>query len=199
MKNMRATVTLLCLLTFLCPPAVAQGGDAAQARHFSVKGLSFDYPSDASLEDMSGERGQHLVLKAGAKGAQIMIISRFDTLNSQEQFETAHREVADKFINAMTEELKKLGQIERTTVQIEIAGAQAPGVRLRSVLSSEPGDAECYSLLLGKRLVLVTLIGSDKEIAAAANTWAMVRRSLRITPAETSSAAFARNAAHTTN
>ncbi|MDQ2974157.1 MAG: hypothetical protein M3R69_01950 [Acidobacteriota bacterium] len=64
--------------------------------------------------------------------------------------------------------------------QIEIAGNQAPGVSMRALLNNEPGSAEVYSTVLGQRLVLVTLIGSDKEIAAAAKEWAMVRSSLQV-------------------
>lgn len=181
MKNTHATLKLLCLFALLCTNAAAQNA-APQVKHFSDKGLSLDYPSDFSLEDQSKEGGQNLVLTK-ENGAQIMVISGFDAINSPEQLEKARHDVADKFTDSMFEELKKVGRAERKDAQIEIAGTKAQGTRLTAVLADGPGAAEIYWLLLGKRLVLVTLIGSDKEIAAAANAWALVRSSLKIVPA----------------
>ena len=57
---------------------------------------------------------------------------------------------------------------------------QAPGVKLRAVLDNQPGNAEIYSLQLGSRLVVLSLIGTDREIAASAATWLAIRRSLKI-------------------
>jgi hypothetical protein len=190
MKNTNAIITLLCLVALLCSHAAAQVGGADQLKHFSDKGLSFDYPSDASLEDKSGANGQHLVLVGGQGGAQIMLISRFETISSQEQFEKTRREMTDTLVNALLAEMKKnQAEPERADVQIDVAGARATGVRYRAVLGGEPGAMEIYTLLLGKRLVVLTLIGSDKEIAAAANAWAVVRRSLSVGPATTARAA----------
>jgi hypothetical protein len=118
---------------------------------------------------------------AGGTGAQIMIISRFDKIASTEQLNLARHDVADAFVEKMWLELQKLDpKMTRDPGQIEIAGNQAPGVRMRALLNNEPGSAEVYSTVLGQRLVLVTLIGSDKEIAAAAKDWAMVRSSLQV-------------------
>ena len=68
----------------------------------------------------------------------------------------------------------------RTTAQIEVAGKQATGVRLRAVLENQPGNAEIYSLQLGSRLVLLSLIGTDREISASASAWLAIRRSLKV-------------------
>ncbi|MDX6289056.1 MAG: hypothetical protein QOH42_855, partial [Blastocatellia bacterium] len=62
---------------------------------------------------------------------------------------------------------------------IEVAGKQATGVRMRAVLENQPGNAEIYSLQLGSRLVLLSLIGTDREIAASAPAWLAIRRSLK--------------------
>jgi hypothetical protein len=183
MKNTHATVKLLCLFALLCQHVAAQGG-ATQAKHFSDKGLSFDYATDLTLDDQSMEGGQVLVLKPEKQSAQIIIFSRFDAINSQEEFEAARRDVADKYAGSMVDELKKqTTQIERTDVQIEIAGVQAKGIRLRATLGGVPGNVEVYWLQLGKRLVVVTLMGPDKEVAALADAWALVRSSLRVVTA----------------
>jgi hypothetical protein len=188
MKTSRTLIHAHIIMLLLCLPAFAQV-QSQEVTHFSKSGLVFDYPAAMKIEDMSTEGGQHLVLVQEGSGAQIMVISRFDKISSQEQLATAKRAVADAFADTMMKELQKLDpKVTRTTAQIEVAGAQATGVRLRAVLNNEPGSAEVYSLLLGKRLVIVTLIGSDKEIAAAAPAWATIRSSLKIeegTPAAT--------------
>jgi hypothetical protein len=143
--------------------------------------LTFDYPADMKLEDVSTENGQHLVLVQGNGGAQIMVISRYDKITTPAQLATARREVADAFVDNMSGELKKMDpKLTREPAQVEVAGTQATGVRLRAVLNNEPGSAEMYSLQLGHRLVLVTLIGSDKEIAASTNAWTTIRGSLKV-------------------
>jgi hypothetical protein len=182
MKSIYATVMLLCLFALPCAQAAAQSG-APRAKHFSDKGLSFDYPPDLPLDDQSEESGQILVLKQEKKSAQIIVFSRFDVINSQEEFDSARRAVADAYTDSMFEEMKKEAQVERTEVQTEIGGAQAKGTRLRATLNGVPGNLEVYWLLLGKRLVVVTLMGPDKELAELANAWALLRGSLRIAPA----------------
>src|SRR5438876_603088 len=81
--------------------------------------------------------------------------------------------------------------MKRFLAMLMSAGAQATGVKLRAVLNNEIGNAEIYSLQLGPRLVLLSLIGSDKEIAATAPAWLAIRRSLKI-EASTNLAALAR-------
>jgi hypothetical protein len=193
MKTARHITQALLITLLLCLPIFAQV--QRKDTRFSKNGLSFDYPPELKLEDMSNEGGQHLVLVQGAGGAQIMVISRYDKINSAEDLAKARREVADTFTETMWTELKKMDpKLTRTPAQIEVAGAQATGVRLRAVLNEEPGVAEIYSLMLGKRLVIVTLIGSDKEIAAAVNAWSTIRRSLKIEEGAAAAQATARPA-----
>lgn len=190
MRKPHAVTRLLCLFALLCSLAAAQNS-APQVKHFSDKGLSFDYPSDWTLTEQSQEGGQKFIVHQG-DGALIMVLSRFEQINSQEQLETARRDVADKFTDEMFGELKKRGEVERKDSQAEVAGVQARGTRLRAVLAGEPGAIEVYSLLLGKRLVMVSIIGTDKESAVAASAWALVRSSLRVA----ADAASTRGATH---
>jgi hypothetical protein len=180
MKTSRIILQSLFITLLLCLPVCAQV-QSKEVTRFSKNGLVFDYPNDMKLEDISTENGQHLVLVQGDGGAQIMVISRYDKITTTEQLAKARREVADAFADNMSGELTKMDpKVTRAPAQIEVAGAQATGVRLRAVLNNEPGSAEIYSLQLGRRLVLVTLIGSDKEIAAAVNAWSTIRASLKI-------------------
>ena len=149
-------------------------------KHFAAKGLSFDYPASIELEDQSTDSGQHLVIQTKGQ-AQIMVVSRYAEINSAEQLAASRHEVVESFIDTMWQKLHELDpNATRTSAEIEVAGAPAPGVRLRAIIDNEPGNAEIYSLQLGQRLVLISLIGSDKEIAAAAPAWLAVRRSLKM-------------------
>ena len=179
MKLSLRMIRCLFVLTLICLPVFAQQNEAVT--RFARDGLVFDYPATMKLEDLSNANGQHLVMLAGGTGAQIMIISRFDKITSAEQLAIARHDVADTFVENVGQELQKMDpKLTRGPAQIEIADSQAPGVRMRASLNNQPGGAEIYSILLGQRLVLVTLIGSDKEIAAAAKEWAMVRSSLQV-------------------
>lgn len=170
----------LATLTFFCLPIYAQSS-SSQAGRYAKDGLSFEYPARTAMEDRSTPSGQHLVLVDKGTGAQIMVMSRYDEISSADQLAKARHEVADAFADTMLQELRKSDPtVERSTTEIEIGGVQAPGVRFRAVLGGEPGRIEVYSLLLGRRLVIVSLIGTEKEIANAAEAWATIRRSLKV-------------------
>jgi len=171
-------MTMLVLALYQSAIAQAPAHDAL--KHFAVKGLSFDYPAAIELEDHSNQSGQHLVIQSKDQ-AQIMIVSRYAQINTAEELAAARHEVVDSFIEIMWRQIHEQDpNVLRTAAQIEVAGAQATGVRLRAVLENQPGNAEIYSLQLGSRLVLLSLIGTDREIAATAPVWLMIRRSLKI-------------------
>jgi hypothetical protein len=149
--------------------------------HFFKEGLSFDYPADVKFEDKTGSGGQHLVLTHAGTGAQIMVVSRYDVIDTAEQLAKARHDVFDFFVDSMVKQFEiQEAKIERSETQIEVGGAQASGLRLRAVLAGEPGNAEVYCVVLGRRLVMVSFIGSDKELEAAASAWGIVRRSLKV-------------------
>ena len=174
------TMLITVLALALCQSAPAQSIAHDQLKHFAVKGLSFDYPAEIELEDHGTLSGQHLVIQSKGQ-AQIMIVSRYAQINTEAELAAARREVVDTFIATMWQQIHEQDpNVSRTAAQIEVAGAQATGVRLRAVLDNQPGNAEIYSIELGSRLVLISLIGTDREIAAAASAWLAIRRSLKV-------------------
>ena len=185
-KKLLAPLIIILALA-LCESAFAQNhSPAPELKHFAAQGLSFDYPATIELDDRSSATGQHLVIQS--KGhAQIMIVSRFAQITTAEELAAARREVVNSFIEIMWKQIQESDpNVSRADVKVEVAGAQAPGVKLRAVLNNEPGNAEIYSVQVGSRLVLLSLIGTDREIAAAAPAWLAIRRSLKIeTRAET--------------
>jgi hypothetical protein len=176
----RVFAALISILAFaLCQSAQAQT-TATALKHFAAHGLSFDYPATIELDDRSNAIGQHLILQSKG-GAQMMVVARFAQINTPEELLSARHEVVDSFIATMWQQIQTDDpSVSRADAKIEIANAQAAGVRMRAVLNNEPGNAEIYSLQLGPRLVLVTLIGSDREIAASAAAWLALRRSIKI-------------------
>ncbi len=178
---MKKLFTLLITVMTLALGQLAFAQTPAQdLKHFAAKGLSFDYPATIELDDRSGANGQHLVIESTGK-AQIMIVSRYAQINSAEQLAAARHEVVDSFIETMWQQIHDTDpNLSRTPAQIDVAGAQATGVRLRAVLNNQPGNAEIYALQLGPRLVMLSLIGTDTEIAATASAWLAIRRSLKI-------------------
>jgi hypothetical protein len=180
MRKKPSTVLITVLAFTLCQSAFAQSAAHDQLKHFAVKGLSFDYPAEIELEDRGTASGQHLVIQSQGQ-AQIMIVSRYAQINTAAELAAARHEVVDSFIETMWQEIHgQDANVSRMAAQVEVAGAQATGVRLRAVLDNQPGNAEIYSIKLGSRLVLISLIGTDREIAASAPAWLAVRRSLKI-------------------
>ena len=177
---MRASgIIALALVSIL----VSAQTPAPALNHFSKDNLSFDYPAGVTLEDNTASAGQHLVLTHKQGGAQIMVMARYEMIDSPEQLAKARREVFDSFVDSMIKEFERQkAHVDRAERHIEVGGAEASGVRLRTVLDGAPGNAEIYGVVLGRRWVVVSFIGSDKELDAAASAWSTVRRSLRVGP-----------------
>jgi hypothetical protein len=184
MKRLFAALISIVALVFFCQSGFCQSviaqTTAPTLKHFAAHGLSFDYPATIELDDRSSAVGQHLIIQSKDR-AQIMIVSRYAQIKTAEEMVTARREIVDSFIETMWKQIQGDDpNVSRADAKIEVANAQATGVKMRAVLNNEPGNAEIYSLQLGPRLVLVSLIGSDREIAASAPAWLVIRRSLKI-------------------
>jgi hypothetical protein len=172
---------MIVVAVVLCQGIFAQTHSTApELKHFAAQGLSFDYPATIELDDRSSSIGQHLIIQNQGQ-AQIMVLSRFTEITTAEELAAARREIVDSFIATILKQIRESDpNVSRADAQIEVAGAKATGVRLRAVLNNEPGNAEIYSVQLGPRLLLLSLIGTDKEIAASAPAWLAIRRSLKI-------------------
>ncbi|HMJ24271.1 MAG TPA: hypothetical protein VK475_00500 [Pyrinomonadaceae bacterium] len=172
-----ALITIVALAS--CRSAMAQT-TTPTLKHFAAHGLSFDYPATVELDDRTSAVGQHLIIQSKDR-AQIMIVSRYAQINTAEELAAAKREIVDSFIETMWKQIQADDpNVSRADAKIEVANARATGVKMRAVLNNEPGNAEIYSLLLGPRLVMVSLIGSDREIAASASVWTTIRGSLKV-------------------
>src|SRR3981081_617426 len=141
----RSVLLIIILVSALYQSALAQAPAHEALKHFAVRGLSFDYPATIELDDRSTPSGQHFVIQSKGQ-AQIMIVSRYAQINTAAELAAARREVVDSFIETMWQQIHEQDpNVLRTAAQIEVAGAQATGVRLRAVLENQPGNAEIYS------------------------------------------------------
>jgi hypothetical protein len=175
---------LISMVALACCHNVPGQTTAPALKHFAAHGLSFDYPATIELDDHSTSVGQYLVVQSKDR-AQIMVVSSFAQINTAAELAAARHEVVDSFIETMWKQMQEDDpNVSRAEARIEIGGAPATGVRMRAVLNNEPGNAEIYSLQLGSRLVVVSLIGSDREIAATAPAWLAIRGSLKIEAAK---------------
>jgi hypothetical protein len=178
MKKLFAALVTVAALA-LCQNVLGQT-TRPTLKHFAAHGLSFDYPATIEIDDRSTEIGQHLVIQSKDR-AQIMIVCRYAQISTAAELAAARHEIVDSFVETMWKQMQEDDpNVSRADAKVQITNAQAPGVKMRAVLNNEPGNAEIYSLQLGSRLVMLSLIGSDREIAATAPAWLAIRRSLKI-------------------
>ncbi len=174
------TLGIVIFVCTLCQSALVQTPGPDRLIRYAFNGLSLDFPATIEFDDRSTASGQHLVFQR-KDHAQIMIVSRYAQIRTDAELAAAKHDVVDSFIEKMWQRIHEQDpNVLRTEAQIEVAGRMATGVRLRAVMNNQPGNVEIYSLKLGSRLVLLSLIGSDREIAASAPAWLAIRRSLKV-------------------
>lgn len=188
MKTSRRFAASILLALFVSTSALAQGG-ATEMERFASGGVAFQYPAKWTLSDKSTTETQHLVLELKGTAAQIMVLVERTPSTQPGQRTAALRERTTKFADIMTTELEKTGStVQRSEVTTEAGGVQAEGLRLRAAPGGQPGSVDVYSLVLGGRIVMLTLLHPDSDAQVAAPAWNAVRASLRVTVSTASTA-----------
>lgn len=177
--SLRFTAAILLAL-LVSSYALAQGGSPRLDR-FSDGGVTFQYPSTWTLTDKSTADNQHLVLELKGTAVQIMVLVERVPSTQPGQRSAALRARTTAFADLMTKELEKTGSdVQRSEVSTEAGGVQAEGIRLRAAPGGEPGSIEVYSLVLGGRIVMLTMLRPDTNASLVTPAWAAVRSSLRV-------------------
>jgi hypothetical protein len=185
--NRRLAATILLVLSCSLS-ALAQGAGTAQMARFAEGGVIFQYPATWTLSDKSSANNQHLVLELKGTSAQIMVLVERTPSTRPGERGDALRSRTTAFADLMTKELEKVGAtVQRTEVSTEAGGVAAEGLKLRAAPGGQPGSVEVYSLVLGGRIVMLTLLRPDKDAQAAAPAWTSVRSSLRVVASAASS------------
>ena len=170
-------ITLICLALVLAPLAVAQTGSNKQ---FVKDGLTFDYPAGWTMQDDSNADAQQLTLARANADAQIRVFVHKGRI-TPEKFPDAKKAFIDPYVASVGKQFVAMGaKPAQANDSTEIAGEKAEGVAITANLGGEPGAAKVYWALIGRRVVVLTYFGPDKDLKQFANAWDLVRSSVKI-------------------
>ena len=161
MKLIRLIILPVALLLIIIS-ALAQDPNV---KHFEKDGLTFDYPANWQISDQSTGQMQYVQLARDGY-AEIRL-----------------RAPRDQYVDTFASQIQQAGMSpKRSTAATQISGADAQGARVRAVMDGEPGGMDSYFNIASDRLVQMSIIGSEKEIAKSAAVWDMIRNSLKVEP-----------------
>jgi hypothetical protein len=151
----------------------------ADVKNFSANGVSFYYPNGWTLQDDTNSDAQQVTLARANNDIQIRVFVHKGRI-TQEKFADAKKGFIDPYIASTMKQFVAMGaKPEQSADRSEIGGLKAEGVKISASLG-EPGAAKIYWVLLGQRVVILTIFGPDREIKQFTPTWDMVRSSLKI-------------------
>jgi len=175
---------LIAIVFVCCVVAAAQA-----SKNFNKNNLSFDYPDGWELVDDTNDDAQQLTLSKANSDVQIRVFAHKGRI-SQEKFAEAKKGFIDPYVAATAKQFVAMGaKPEQTPDSTEIGGVKAEGVNISASLGGETGAAKIYWVLVGQRVVVLTLFGPDKQIKQLAPAWDLIRTSLKITDPKATPAA----------
>lgn len=152
------------------------------AKHFAKDGLSFDYPANWQISDQSTQQMQYIQLARDGY-AEIRVRVPREWLKTPEKEASAKKLIQDKYVDDFALNVEQSGmRPRRSAITTQIAGADAEGARVRAILDGEPGGMDSYFHIVSDRLVNLSILGSEKEIAKSAPAWDTIRNSLKVEP-----------------
>ena len=177
MKPVRKLVCLAVPLLF-----VAGALGQPNLKHFEKDGLTFDYPASWQISDQSSGQMQYIQM-ARDGFAEIRIRAPREWLSTPEKEAAAKKLIQDQYVDSFVSQVEQAGMHpKRSVATSQISGADAEGARVRAVMGGEPGGMDAYFRIVSARLVQVSIIGSEKEIANSTPAWDLIRRSLKVEP-----------------
>jgi TonB family protein len=173
---LKLIVGLALIVSCLTLGANAQ---TAELKHFSVDGLSFDYPAAYSLADESTAETQKLKLTGRGGSVQFTIVAPRRFVRRSE-LSTALENTKEPLLKEVA---TKLGQntntASPTSIKIDVGPVEADGVRLRSsVRPSRSGDVIWVRLKF--RVLSLAYVRSDADESIGSKTWQTIRSSLGV-------------------
>jgi hypothetical protein len=172
---------LICVIFIALVAAIGLAQDP-NAKHFEKDGLSFDYPANWQISDQSTGQMQYVQLARDGY-AEIRIRAPREWLKTPDKEAAAKKLIQDQYVDSFATQLQQAGlNPKRSTAATQISGADAQGARVRAVMDGEPGGMDSYFNVVSDRLVQMSIIGSEKEIAKSATVWDMIRNSLKVEP-----------------
>jgi len=177
MKSIRLIV-LPAVLLLIIVSATAQDPNV---KHFEKDGLSFDYPANWQISDQSTSQMQFLELSQG--DVIIRVRSPREWLKTPDKEAHAKKLFQDQYVDNFATQFEQQGlKPLRSPVTTQLGGGDAEGVRLRVVMDRQPGGLDSYYRVISDRLVHLSVLGSERDIAKDAPAWDMIRNSLKVEP-----------------
>lgn len=177
MKSPRNFFLLLAMVLF-CGLSVSAQTDN---KEFNKDGLSFSYPNGWAFNDKSDKDAQKMDFGRPDSEAQITVFVDRDHLTKPEHVAEVKKVLVDKYVAATLKSFQ--AEDPKTTsapATSEIAGLASEGVKIRASLGGVPGSAEIQWAVVGERLVVLTLFGSDQALKKATPAWDTIRNSIKI-------------------
>ena len=183
---MRLTFKLSLIVLVSCVFATASAQtqtpspSPSDAQHFSKGGLVFDYPNGWTMSDISDDDAQQYTLSRSNSDVQMRVFAHKGRV-TQEKMAEAKKSFIEPYVKAVSNQFRQMGATPSETADTtEIAGLPADGVKIAASLGGDPGAAKIYWVLLGQRVVVLTLFGPDREIKQFTPAWDLFRASLKI-------------------
>lgn len=177
MKLMRTLIN--CAVILLVAAAVQT--QTPDTKRFEKDGLSFDYPAKWQMSDQSTQQMQFIELTQG--DIVIRVRSPREWLKTPEKEAHAKKLFQEQYVTDFATQLEQAGlSPKRSPITTQIAGADAEGTRLRANLDGQPGGMDSYFRIVSDRLVNLSIIASEKDIAKSAPVWDLIRNSLKVEP-----------------
>jgi len=168
-------IKLLVIMLICCVIAVAQ-----TPKTVTKDGLSFDYPSDWTMQDDSNGDAQQFSLSKANSDVQIKVFVHKGRI-TPEKLPDAKKAFIDPYVASTEKQFVAMGaKPEQAPDTSEIGGVKADGVKISASLGGETGAAKIYWAVIGQRVVVLTLFGPDKQLQQLAPAWDLVRNSLKV-------------------
>lgn len=178
---MNSSRFLICVIFIALVAAIGLAQDP-NVKHFEKDGLSFDYPANWQISDQSTGQMQYVEIARDGY-AEIRIRTPREWLKTPDKEAAAKKLIQDQYVETFASQIQQAGMSpKRSTAATQISGADAQGARIRAVMDGEPGGMDSYFNVVSDRLVQMSIIGSEKEIAKSAAVWDMIRNSLKVEP-----------------
>jgi hypothetical protein len=162
---------------------ICVSGQDPNVKHYDKDGLSFDYPANWQFSDQSSPQMQYIQMARDGY-AEIRIRAPREWLKTPDKEAAAKKLIQDQYVDSFVSQIQQAQMNpKRSTGTTQIAAKDAQGDKVRAVMDGEPGGMDSYFNIIEDRLVQMSIIGSEKEIAKSAAVWDMVRNSLKVTPA----------------
>lgn len=172
---------LICAIFIALVAAIGLAQDP-NVKRFEKDGLSFDYPANWQISDQSTGQMQYVEIARDGY-AEIRIRTPREWLKTPDKEAAAKKLIQDQYVETFASQIQQAGMSpKRSTAATQISGADAQGARIRAVMDGEPGGMDSYFNVVSDRLVQMSIIGSEKEIAKSAAVWDMIRNSLKVEP-----------------